>query len=178
MVNAWSLLYEELNGTMDEVYPVMTDNTITPQESDEYDPINTVGSGNTATYTVSGGADYLNFDIGDFSNITLNTDECDHQFDIAVPPTPGIQRDCNRKYKEDESIEALKNYISTTYGGHYTSDNNSVQTLDLIESVGDAEAFCRSNAIKYLSRYDKKGRPQDDILKAIHYCVLLYYFSK
>jgi len=37
MVNAWSLLYEELNGTMDEVYPVMTDNTITPQEGDEYD---------------------------------------------------------------------------------------------------------------------------------------------
>ena len=114
MVNAWSLLYEELNGTMDEVYPVMTDNTITPQESDEYDPI--VGSGNTAAYTVSDGADYINLDMGDIGNITLNTDECDHQFDIAVPPTPGIQRDCNRKYKEDESIKALQDYISTTYG--------------------------------------------------------------
>ena len=177
MVNAWSLLYEELNGTMDEVYPVMTDNTITPQESDEYDPINTVGLGNTATYTVSGGADYLNFDIGDIGNITLNTDECDHQFDIVMPPTPGIEKDCARKYKEDESIEALKNYISTTYGGHYTSDNNSVQTLDLIESVGDAEAFCRSNAIKYLSRYDKKGQAKRDILKAVHYSLLLYHFS-
>ena len=151
MVNAWSLLYEELNETMDEVYPVMTDNTITPQESDEYDPIvTTVGSGNTATYTVSDGADYLNFDIGDFGNIALNTDEID-QLDITLPPTPGIQNDCNRKYKEDESIKALQDYISTTYGGHYTSDNNSVQTLDLIESVGDAESFCRSNAIKYLS---------------------------
>ena len=120
---------------------------------------------------------YLNFDIGDIGNITLNTDECDHQFDIAVPPTPGIQKDCTRKYKEDESIEALKNYISTTYGGHYTSDNNSVQTLDLIESVGDAEAFCRSNAIKYLSRYDKKGQAKRDILKALHYSLLLYHFS-
>ena len=177
MVNAWSLLYEELNGTMDEVYPVMTDNTITPQESDEYDPINTVGSGNTATYTVSGGADYLNFDIGDIGNITLNTDECDHQFDIVMPPTPGIEKDCARKYKEDESIEALKNYISTTYGGHYTSDNNSVQTLDLIESVGDAEAFCRSNAIKYLSRYAKKGQAKRDRLNALHYSLLLYHFS-
>ena len=37
MVNAWSLAYDVLNGTMDEVYPVMTDNRITPQESDEYD---------------------------------------------------------------------------------------------------------------------------------------------
>jgi len=176
MVNAWSLLYEELNGTMDEVYPVMTDNTITPQESDEYDPI--VGSGNTATYTVSDadGADYLNFDMGNIGNITLNTDEID-QLDITLPPTPGIQKDCNRKYKEDESIKALQDYISTTYGGHYTSDNNNVQTLDLIESVGDAESFCRSNAIKYLARYDKKGQAKRDILKAMHYCLLLYYFS-
>jgi len=177
MVNAWSLLYEELNGTMDEVYPVMTDNTITPQESDEYDPIvTTVGSGNTATYTVSDGADYLNFDMGNIGDITLNTDEID-QLDITLPPTPGIQKDCNRKYKEDESIKALQDYISTTYGGHYTSDNNNVQTLDLIESVGDAESFCRSNAIKYLSRYDKKGQAKRDILKALHYSLLLYHFS-
>ena len=192
MVNAWSLLYEELNETMDEVYPVMTDNTITPQESDEYDPITTVGSGNTATYTVSDadGVDYLNFDMGNIGNITLNTDECDHQLDITVPdadlfasmdsvelPTPGIESDNPRKYKEDESIKALQDYISTTYGGHYTSDNNNVQTLDLIESVGDAEAFCRSNAIKYLSRYDKKGQAKRDILKALHYSLLLYHFS-
>ena len=215
MVNAWSLAYEELNGTMDEVYPVMTDNTITPQESDEYDPIiklsdtvehsdawydykrndpnaenpftdpedrdraeRVVGNGNTATYTVSDAdcADYLNFDMGNIGNITLNTDEID-QLDITLPPTPGIEKDCNRKYKEDESIKALQDYISTTYGGHYTSDNNNVQTLDLIESVGDAEAFCRSNAIKYLSRYDKKGQAKRDILKALHYSLLLYHFS-
>ena len=92
-------------------------------------------------------------------------------------PTPGIQNPCNRKYKEDESIKALQDYISTTYGGHYTSDNNDVQTLDLIESVGDAESFCRSNAIKYLSRYDKKGQAKRDILKALHYSLLLYHFS-
>ena len=99
MVNAWSLLYEELNGTMDEVYPVMTDNTITPQESDEYDPIvTTVGSGNTATYTVSGGADYLNFDMSNIGDITLNTDEID-QFNIAIPPTPGIDTYNPRKNK-------------------------------------------------------------------------------
>ena len=95
----------------------------------------------------------------------------------VTTPTPGIQKDCTRKYKEDESIKALQDYISTTYGGHYTSDNNNVQTLDLIESVGDAESFCRSNAIKYLSRYDKKGQAKRDILKALHYTLLLYHFS-
>ena len=168
MVNAWSLLYEELNGTMDEVYPVMTDNTITPQESDEYDPI--VGSGNTATYTISDDVIIKDYRQGETFNISLGDD-------FVMPPTPGIQRDCNRKYKEDESIKALQDYISTTYGGHYTSDNNNVQTLDLIESVGDAEAFCRSNAIKYLSRYDKKGQAKRDILKALHYSLLLYHFS-
>ena len=92
-------------------------------------------------------------------------------------PTPGIETDNPRKYKEDESIKALQNYISTTYGGHYTSKQNNVQTLDLIESVGDAESFCRSNAIKYLSRYDKKGQAKRDILKALHYSLLLYHFS-
>ena len=41
MVNAWSLAHSILNKTLDEDYPIMTDdkNRITPQESDEYDPI-------------------------------------------------------------------------------------------------------------------------------------------
>ena len=47
-------------------------------------------------------------------------------------------------------------YIRGTYNQHYTSPDDKIQTLDLIESIGDGEPFCRSNAIKYLSRYDKK----------------------
>ena len=266
MVNAWSLAYDVINGTLDENFPPMTDNTITSLESDEYDPkpksdkeesdwkdpVITVGSGNTASAT------FVNFDLTDqIDTITIDTsnhetldfstldlpDGMTVNFDmdpdlsymepgtvlkteadtvsfastsdyvyadtwphvdtlnIKIPdegiplpqnfladnddaaahhfttPTPGIQKDCTRKYKEDESIKALQDYISTTYGGHYTSDNNNVQTLDLIESVGDAESFCRSNAIKYLSRYDKKGQAKRDILKALHYSLLLYHFS-
>ena len=110
----------------------------------------------------------------EFTTFSDNDDAIAHHI---TTPTPGIQKDCTRKYKEDESIKALQDYISTTYGGHYTSDNNNVQTLDLIESVGDAESFCRSNAIKYLSRYDKKGQAKRDILKALHYSLLLYHFS-
>ena len=90
---------------------------------------------------------------------------------------PSINKKQIRKYEEDKGIKDLQDYISTTYGGHYTSEHNNVQTLDLIESVGDAESFCRSNAIKYLSRYDKKGQAKRDILKALHYTLLLYYFS-
>ena len=241
MINAWSLLYEELNGTMAKTYPIkendmspckLEDITITSLESDEYDPIVTVGSGNTASadstnyfvdttqygevsvdtsnfvnehITISGGdTAVVNFDdivftdTAEYETLNLNTSTYSGfnipDSDIPLPqnfladnddaaahhfttPTPGIKSNNPRKYKEDESIKALQDYISTTYGGHYTSDNNNVQTLDLIESVGDAESFCRSNAIKYLSRYDKKGQAKRDILKALHYSLLLYHFS-
>ena len=57
-------------------------------------------------------------------------------------------------------------------------EESKVQTLDLIDSIGDAEAFCRSNAIKYLSRFGKKdGKNPKDLLKVIHYAFLLYHFS-
>ena len=211
MVNAWSLLYEELNGTMNKTYPIkgniMSDETrVTPQESDEYDPIITVGSGNTAS------AEYVNFDLDasihnyqvsiDTSNwdtdvvfatdddspfsqnfLADNDDSVAHHFESVTlnttnyQGTPSIEKQGCHKYEEDKSIQALKDYVSTTYNSHYTSDKNDVQTLDLIESVGDGEAFCRSNAIKYLSRYDKKGQAKRDILKALHYTLLLYYFS-
>ena len=190
MINAWSLLYEELNGTMNKTYPI---------ENNELNNENiniTTGIGNTAIYNVPNdieiddeindtisitGGDFIDFTSPEYSVDTLNLDlaACYGQDDVITfdAPTPGIEDNSTRKYKEDESIQALKDYISTTYGGHYTSDNNSVQTLDLIESVGDAEAFCRSNAIKYLSRYDKKGQAKRDILKALHYSLLLYHFS-
>ena len=82
------------------------------------------------------------------------------------------------KYEEDKTMKEIREYLSSTYKSHYTSKDSKTQTLDLIESIGDAEPFCRSNAIKYLSRFGKKnGKSKQDILKAIHYCILLYHFS-
>jgi hypothetical protein len=82
------------------------------------------------------------------------------------------------KYEEDKTLKEVEQYLSSTYHSHYTSEQSKTQTLDLIESIGDAEPFCRSNAIKYLSRFGKKnGKSKQDILKAIHYCVLLYHFA-
>ena len=94
----------------------------------------------------------------------------------SFKPQPNLNYK-SQKYEEDKGIRDLKDYVSSTYSGHYTNDRSDVQTLDLIHSVGDAESFCRSNALKYLSRYDKKGTAKRDILKAMHYCLLLYYFS-
>jgi hypothetical protein len=82
------------------------------------------------------------------------------------------------KYDEDKTLKEIEQYLSSTYHSHYTSEQSKTQTLDLIESIGDAEAFTRSNAIKYLSRFGKKnGKSKMDILKAIHYCILLYHFA-
>ena len=82
------------------------------------------------------------------------------------------------KYEEDLTLKEVRDYLSGTYNSHYTSQDSKTQTLDLIESIGDGEAFCRSNAIKYLSRFGKKnGKSKTDILKAIHYCILLYHFA-
>lgn len=82
------------------------------------------------------------------------------------------------KYSEDKTLKEIEEYLVSTYKSHYTSETSKTQTLDLIESIGDAEPFVRSNAIKYLSRFGKKnGKSKMDILKAIHYCILLYHFS-
>ena len=78
------------------------------------------------------------------------------------------------KYNENEILKEVSDYISATYSGHYSA--GGVQTLDLIDSVGDAEAFCRSNILKYASRFDKKGSARQDILKVLHYGVLLMHF--
>jgi hypothetical protein len=82
------------------------------------------------------------------------------------------------KYSEGKILREVEAYLSSTYNGHYVGEDSKIQTLDLIDSIGDAESFCRSNAIKYLSRFGKKdGKNPKDLLKVIHYAFLLYHFS-
>ena len=81
------------------------------------------------------------------------------------------------KYNEKQILDEVRDYITGTYQQHYSSGNDQIQTLDLIEACGDAEAFCRSNILKYASRYDKKGTARRDIMKILHYAVLLMHFN-
>jgi hypothetical protein len=214
MINAWSLLYDEINGTLDENFPIKKDkmnDDIKIETSKDEGVVNVPSDVDLDAYKHSN--EWYDYNRNDYYRENPFTDAFDHlmgesvtgktpwiyespdggntvyRYERGTDPlkrelvdtlnikTSGMEDQTIRKYKEDESIKALQDYISTTYGGHYTSDNNNVQTLDLIESVGDAEAFCRSNAIKYLSRYDKKGQAKRDILKALHYSLLLYHFS-
>ena len=81
------------------------------------------------------------------------------------------------KYDEEEIVRELLQYIRGTYGQHYAANDQNIQTLDFIEaSHGDGEAFSRDNILKYTSRYDKKGTPKRDIIKIMHYAVLLMFF--
>ena len=81
------------------------------------------------------------------------------------------------KYSEDKILQELRDYITSTYSAHYSSGEDGIQTLDLIEACGDGEAFCRANILKYASRYDKKGTARRDIKKVLHYVVLLMHFN-
>ncbi len=81
------------------------------------------------------------------------------------------------KYNEEEIVRELLQYIRGTYGQHYAANDQNIQTLDFIEaSHGDGEPFSRDNILKYTSRYDKKGTPKRDIMKIMHYAVLLMFF--
>lgn len=79
------------------------------------------------------------------------------------------------KYNEKTILKEISDYVDNTYDQHYSE--GEVQTLDFIAACGDAKAFCRSNILKYASRYDKKGTPRKDILKIIHYAMLLLHFN-
>jgi len=81
------------------------------------------------------------------------------------------------KYNEEEILKELLEYIRGTYSQHYSAGDDKIQTLDLIEACGDGEAFCRSNILKYASRYDKKGSARMDIMKVLHYALLLMHFN-
>lgn len=141
-MNAWALLYDELN--------MMSD-------------LDWVSANGGFEYTPETG------------NVEITADgfvwPVDVQEDLKHKPNKSVY-----KYNEDKILQEVKDYVSDTYRAHYNSDNGT-QTLDLIESVGDAAAFCRSNILKYASRYDKKGSARMDIKKIIHYAVLLYHFN-
>lgn len=80
------------------------------------------------------------------------------------------------KYSEDKFINELSQYIASTYNSHYIVKEN-IQTLDLWESMDIAKENCIGNALKYLMRYGKKeGNNKKDLLKAIHYIILLNHF--
>jgi hypothetical protein len=86
------------------------------------------------------------------------------------------------KYNEDRILKDIADYVTSTYGSHYCGhekEYENIQTIDLMAAKELASGFCQANIIKYGSRYgDKNGRNKRDLLKVIHYAMLLIHFDR
>jgi len=85
------------------------------------------------------------------------------------------------KYNEDKILKDVEDYVTGTYNSHYCGHNQDykdTQTIDLMAAKDLAAHFCQANILKYGSRYgDKDGRNKRDLLKVIHYAMLLLHFD-
>ena len=162
MINAWSLAWEALNGTMDETYPKIKvdDKTGLWKEPQPY------------PYELGNQDDGLDYEV-DMSTI-------DDQYAHHFAP---IEKEMAHyfKYHEKEILKDIEEYVSGTYKGHYTGNSHeyrNVQTLDLMASKDLASGFCQANILKYGSRYgNKDGKNKKDLMKVIHYAMLLAHFD-
>ena len=194
MVNSWSLAWEVLNGTMDETYPIRED---VPEDLWGKKIDMSVGAGNTA----------YDFDDLDYETDYYRTADIDdmymHHFTNANSPYNDgwtqefhqeqleklevkamdyePQRNHQYKYHEEEILKDIEEYVSKTYQGHYTGAKHEfrkVQTIDLMAARDIATDFCQANILKYGSRYgSKNGKNKTDLLKVIHYAMLLLHFD-
>ena len=188
MVNSWSLLYDEMYGPEDEAANL--------KEWKEKQ----LAQGKPMTDDVTGVTEYppdymlsgASMSIGD-ADVSLNYDELNLNIHANSPYNSGYEQefykeelkkmtDSRNKYHEKEILQDVEEYVSRTYNGHYTGTKHeyrNVQTIDLMASRDLASSFCQSNILKYGSRYGSKdGRNKKDLLKVIHYAMLLLHFDE
>ena len=189
MINAWSLAWEALYGDMDKEYPIIDTG---------------VGAGNTAYQAPlqyeNDGLDYeIDLVNGASADYMADVDDMySHHFTNANSPyNDGWTQEFHQKelekmdyepkrahyykYHEEEILKDIEEYVSSTYQGHYTGTKHEfrkVQTIDLMAARDIAAQFCQANILKYGSRYGSKdGRNKKDLLKVIHYAMLLLHFD-
>ena len=195
MINAWSLAWEALYGDMDKEYPIKNEsyddfeNPLPPQDVDM-----SIGAGNTAFED-----DGLDYEIDTMADID---DQYSHHFTseeiydavwgdgikcttyddgMSLQVTEEQMSAHYFKYHEKEILKDIEEYVSRTYQGHYTGKSHeyrNVQTLDLMAAKELASGFCQANILKYGSRYgNKDGKNTKDLMKVIHYAMLLLHFD-
>ena len=123
----------------------------------------------------------------DVTTLEIENNVCEKssmELNVNIPDLPNAPDNNNGrwKYNEDVILKDIHEYVSGTYRSHYTGDEgrfNDIQTIDLLAAKGLASGFCQSNIIKYGSRYgDKDGNNKKDLLKVIHYAMLLLHFDE
>ena len=81
------------------------------------------------------------------------------------------------KYNEDKILKEIEEYIRDTYSQHYIGKDN-IQIQDVFEQMEISEAFTRGAGMKYLFRFgEKNGKNKKDLMKCIHYVILLYHYA-
>ena len=174
-MNSWSLLYDILNGTFDEEYPIVDNKETDP----ELDRIKRMGGFEWTPGSPWPPIDPLEDCNGLDYEVDLMSDQWgQHNYLIEKPMS---KTDNNFKYHEDEILKDIQEYVSRTYQGHYTGTKHEfrkVQTIDLMAARDIATRFCQANILKYGSRYGSKdGKNKTDLLKVIHYAMLLLHFD-
>ena len=204
MVNAWSLAASILDGTFDKDYPIMTDikidtgvgNTATYTVSGDiehseywydYNRNDPDRPNPFSTDPLADNDDQIAHHVG------LNYEELNLNIQAHSPYNSGYEQDfykeelkkmsdSRNKYHENEILKDVEEYVTRTYNGHYTGTKHeyrNVQTIDLMASRDLASDFCQANILKYGSRYGSKdGRNKKDLLKVIHYAMLLLHFDE
>lgn len=98
----------------------------------------------------------------DIKNSDAERSESDNEIDIPY------------KYKENEILYEISEFINKTYSQHYAQ--NKIQAMEFIIDMNCGEQFCLGSIAKYLQRYGKKnGKNKLDLLKIIHYTIMLIY---
>ena len=211
MVNAWSLLDSEINGTMDEDYPIMygPDDEIESVKRKKEKEVNDAYAYHYPPTDIGVGEEIYE-ELLDPEEYKKYKDEKSWDLELIKasieansPYNDGwtkehyqeivdkkLNNEVNQsenmsahyfKYHEDEIIKDVESYVSGTYRGHYTGTTHeyrNVQTLDLMAARDVASGFCQANILKYGSRYGSKdGKNKKDLMKVIHYAMLLLHFD-
>ena len=187
MVNAWSLAAEVLDGTLDENYPIMTQKEYVDGHGDvhpakdDFKVEGDDGSPYAQTYLADNDDQASHHFTEAFDHLMLNS-EGQKSEEQVIREESDRKLDNRYKYHESEIIKEIEDYVSSTYNGHYTGTKHefrNVQTIDLMASRDLASDFCQANILKYGSRYGSKdGKSKKDLLKVIHYAMLLLHFDE
>jgi hypothetical protein len=157
---------------MSENFESTYERSIPNQDFWDYDGISLTGNPYASPDTIMFGShlpggmgdDHLTFNLPSTFNIKMN-ESINHLW----------------KYNEDKILKDVEDYVTSTYHGHYCGDEdgyNDIQTIDLMAAKKLAAGFCQANILKYGSRYgDKDGRNKRDLMKVIHYAMLLLHFD-
>ena len=174
MTNAWSFLYDTMLENKNDEIVILGGANVNEAKPADYEDFWGSSMQAYGSWSSSYSPDTISFSSDGISDVIGGQNII--SFDLPKPFNSSTSNN-RRKYDEDEIIKELQEYIGRTYQQHYSAGSDNIQTLDLIEACGDGEAFCRSNILKYASRYDKKGTARRDIMKILHYAVLLMHFN-